>query len=115
MQTPKERGALLDIWMFILFVANVGALIWYLGGYLTSFLSNGLVWTFLECAYLIWNIICLSFLFKWKKWGFFGFLGGILLVLALNLYFGAGAFAFLGLVGVGILSLLIRSKWKLFD
>jgi hypothetical protein len=115
MSSPKERGTLLDIWMFILFAANIGVLIWYLGGYLTGFSLNGLVWTFLECVYLIWNLICLSFLFKWKKLGFFGFWAGILLVLALNLYFGVGALAFLGLVGVGILSLMLRPKWKLLD
>jgi hypothetical protein len=123
MSSPKERGFFLDIWMSILLFVNIGGLIWYLGGYLTTFASPnrigflpyGVTWIFLECTYLVWNIICLSLMFKWRKWGFFGYFGGILLVLAVNIYFGAGAFAFLGLGGVGILSLALRPKWKLFQ
>ncbi len=123
MSSPKERGTLLDTWMFILLVANIGAVIWYFGGYLvtaaspngTGFLLNEVALVFLVCSPLIWNIICLRFLYKWKKWGFFGFFGGVFFVLGWNLYFGQGVFAFLGLIGVAILGLGLRSKWKLFD
>ncbi len=123
MSSPKQRGAFLDGWMFILLMANIGSLIWYFGGYLVTaaspngagFFPNGVSFLFLGCSFLAWNIICLSFLYKWKKWGFFGFFGGVVFALGLNLYFGEGIFAFLGLIGVAILGLGLRPKWNLYN
>jgi hypothetical protein len=50
------------------------------------------------------NIIFALALFRWKKWGFFGFVASSLLAFCINIYVGLGiAPSVLGLVGIVIL------------
>jgi hypothetical protein len=125
MASQKERGGWLDTWMFLMLAINIGGLIWFLGGYLVSaaspngggfFLPGVVYWAFyVNVAFLACNIISLSFLYRWKKWGFFSLWGGAMVILVLNLFAGEGWLSFLGLAGIVILTLMLRPKWKLFD
>jgi len=50
------------------------------------------------------NFICAIALFKWKKWGFFGFVASALLALGVNMAIGLGiGQSLFGLVGVAVL------------
>ncbi len=50
------------------------------------------------------NIIFAIALFRWKKWGFFGFVATSVIALVTNLFLGLGiAQSLFGLVGIGIL------------
>jgi hypothetical protein len=50
------------------------------------------------------NIIFAIALFRWKKWGFFGFVATSVIALVTNLFIGLGiAQSVFGLVGIGIL------------
>jgi hypothetical protein len=52
----------------------------------------------------VFNLVCAIALFKWKKWGFWGFSLSACVVLFVNLAIGLSpAQAFGGLVGVAIL------------
>ena len=61
------------------------------------------------------NLVCVSFLFLWKKWAFFALCGSAGTALVINLLVGVGAFAFVGLGGVVIFYLRTRSKWSLLS
>ena len=80
------------------------------------FLPGIAVWTvYLFAALGALNVVCVCFLFLWKKWAFFGFCGSAAVALAVNLYVGVGAFAFVGVAGVVITYLILRPKWSLLD
>ena len=50
------------------------------------------------------NVLCAVALFRWKKWGFWGFVATTVLALAMNLYLGLKPTASSsGLLGVAIL------------
>jgi len=52
----------------------------------------------------IFNLVCAIALFRWKKWGFWGFVASALVTFFLNLTIGLGlGSAFFGLLGVAIL------------
>ena len=124
MSTGKIRGGWLETWMYILLIANIGALLWQIGSYLLFFTTaNGvqvvtLVYALPFFANIVlnsWNIACLGFLFKWRKWGFFGLFGSTLAAVTINFFLGASSFALLGFFSVGLLAVLIHSKWSLFQ
>ena len=57
-------------------------------------------------------ILFLIFLYYyWKRWAFFGVCGFSIITLVLNIYLGVGIFSFIGLLGMVILYLSIRSEW----
>ncbi|HEV7642948.1 MAG TPA: hypothetical protein VGO50_03320 [Pyrinomonadaceae bacterium] len=50
------------------------------------------------------NVVFLVAIFKWKKWGFYGFAVATIVSCALNFYAGVGvALSLIGLVGIAIL------------
>jgi hypothetical protein len=52
---------------------------------------------------------------EWRKWGFYLFCAIEVLGFMVNLIAGAGVFSFVGLIGIAITYLLLRSSWKLFE
>lgn len=121
MSTPKERGTLIAVWLLLLLVVNLFVLLFYLAlaiypstfSLLTAIMP---LWTlYLFAALAAFNVVCVCFLFLWKKWAFFGLCGSTAAALAANLYIGAGPYAVSGVFGVVITYLVIHDKWNLFD
>ena len=117
----KERGALLTVWLILMLVANIFTLLMYFFLSLSSFgrlmfLPSIEMWTiYVFCFLGAFNIVCVCFLFLWKKWAFFGLCGSATIALVMNLYVGVGFFAFVGLAGIVISYLVLRPKWNLLD
>lgn len=116
----KERGVLLTVWLALMLAANMVTLMLYLAlavspfGYLLlPSVPAWAVYIFTSLGAL--NLVCVCFLFLWKKWAFFALCVSAAIALAVNLYVGVGAFAFLGLAGAVISYILLRPKWALFD
>jgi hypothetical protein len=119
MSSARERGGWLDIWLFLMLIGNISALIWVAIGSLAAATSSNGAFPYPVAAGTIvlgvWNIICLTSIYKWKKPGFFGLTASSVALTGLNLYFGEGALSFLGLVGIAILYFAMRPKWALFE
>jgi len=122
MSSPKERGTLLTVWLVFLLVVYIFALLLDLAlvfsslGHELLFLFGGAVWTvYLFSALGALNIVCVCFLFFWKKWAFFLLCASVAAVLSVNLYIGAGPISVSGLGEVVITYLVLRTKWDLFD
>jgi hypothetical protein len=117
----KDRGALLTAWLILMLVANVFTMLMYFFLSLSSFgrlmfLPRIEMWTiYIFCFLGAFNLVCVCFLFLWKKWTFFGLCGSAAIALVVNLYVGVGFFAFVGLAGVVISYLVLRPKWNLLD
>jgi hypothetical protein len=120
MSSARERGGWLDIWLFLMLIGNIGALIWVAISSLVAATSSSGAFLNVPVAagtivLGVWNIICLTFIYKWKKLGFFGLTASSVALTGLNLYFGEGALSLLGLVGITILYFAMRPKWALFE
>jgi hypothetical protein len=117
----KERGPLLTGWLVLMLVANAATVFLYsviANSTLARnmFLPNIQLWVIYVFISLgVLNLVCVSFLFLWKKWAFFVLCGSAGTAFGINVFVGVGAFAFVGLGGVVITYLIIRSKWSLFS
>ncbi len=117
----KERGPLLTVWLILMLSANVLTTLIYsvlatspLGRIL--FLPNVQLWAIYVFIFFgLLNIVCVVFLFLWKKWAFFVLCASAGMAFIVNLFLGVGVFAFIGLAGVVIFSLIIHSKWSQFN
>jgi hypothetical protein len=117
----KERGALLTVWLVLMLAANVMTTLLYSVIVISPvgrnlFLPDIQLWAiyaFISLSLL--NLVCVCFLLLWKKWAFFVLCASAGTAFIINLFVGAGAFAFLGLAGVPILYLIMRPKWNLFN
>ena len=117
----KERGALLTVWLVLMLAANVYTTLLYLALAISPlgrnlFLPNvqlSTIYVFIFFGLL--NIVCVIFLYLWKKWAFFMLCASAGTAFVVNILLGAGVFAFIGLAGVVIFYLIIRSKWSLFN
>jgi hypothetical protein len=121
MSSHKERGSLIAVWLILMLLSNLATFLLYLAlaifpNAFILLLANIATWTVYSFAALsALNIVCVCFLFFWKKWGFFVMCGSAAVTLAINLYVGVGPFAVWGVAGVVITYLVLHTKWNLFD
>jgi hypothetical protein len=117
-EIKKERGLLLTSWLFLMLLINIGGALIYL---LLGIFYPNLIPTIPSWAIYFFGIseilmvVFIIFLFKWKKWAFFALCGMAIIALIINLIIGVGFTSILGLIGVVILYLLLRSKWDLLE
>ena len=121
MHDCERTCALLTVWLVLMLAANVIATLLYsvlaispLGRNL--FLPNIQLWAIYFFIFFgLLNIVCVVFLYLWKKWAFFVLCASAGTVFVVNVLLGVGVFAFIGLAGMVIFCLIIRSKWSLFN
>ena len=119
--SARERGALLTAWLVLMVASNALAVLIYTVLYVSPvgrgfFLPNVPAWVILVFIFGgVLNLVCVCFLFLWKKWAFFVLCASAAIAFVINLYVGVGAFAFLGLAGAAGLYLVLRPKWNLLD
>lgn len=63
------------------------------------------LWALADCVFAIG-------IWKWKRWGVYGFIGSSLVAFLVNLMTTGFVLALLGLAGVGILIVLVRPAWR---
>lgn len=114
----KQRGPLLTVWLALMLAANVFTVYLY-ALTATSPLAHSIflpsvahwaIYSFIILGAL--NLVCVSFLFLWKKWAFFTLCGSAGAAFAINLYVGVGPYAFVGLAGIAVFIVIIRTKWS---
>ena len=100
----KKRHGCLTAFLILMMVANSGSALLYLvsADEIQKNLPNMPDWSFpVLIIVCVFNIICGVALFKWKKWGFWGFIASSCFALIFNLSIGVGiASSMCGLLGV---------------
>lgn len=117
-QVEKQRGAFLTALLILYFMANAGvaALYFLFGALLTDLLPAISSWTFYVFGVLaLLNVLFIIFLFKWKKWAFFAICGNSGIAFVTNIAIGVGITSIIGLLGIIILYLALRSKWSYLE
>jgi magnesium-transporting ATPase (P-type) len=117
--TNKERGAALTIWLSLIAFFNLVVVLAYWtsinGTGSLSIYTNWSIWAVHVVGILVhFNIACVVFLFRWKKWAFFAFAGSVGIAFTLN-YMVTGEMYLLGIASPAILYLLLRAKWHLLE
>ena len=109
-ETTKKRGTLLTIWLIFILLSQIYSienLIKNVGKEPTISYIYGLI--------SLVNIICIYFLFIWKKWAFFAICGTTVIVVLIHGLTGSGIFAVFNFIGLIILYLIMRAQWNLFE
>jgi len=100
-------------------LADGGTALTYLlaGGFITAVLPTIPSWAIYVLGVgALLNVVFVIFLFMWKKWAFFALCGMAGIAFVINLVSGMGIVpSILGLAGVVILYLILRSKWDLLE
>ena len=109
---PKQRHGCLTAWLVLAILGNsllalLVACLYFLAGpeVIRRTAPNLPGWAFpFMIAAGIFNVLCAVALFRWKKWGFWGFVATTVLAFAINLYHGLTPTASsTGLLGIAIL------------
>jgi len=107
MNELKQRHGCLSAWLVLMiFLNSLTALIYLFGSaFFNKALPSAPAWAFPVMALgAIVNVVCAVSLFRWKKWGFHGFVATSIVAFAMNLVVGASAAtALFGLTGIAVL------------
>lgn len=105
--SPKQRHGCLTAYLVLMLLANSGTALVYLvaSESVRQGVPNMPDWAFpVLIAGSLLNFACAIALFKWKRWGFWGFVVTAAIAFGINLSIGLGIGSALGgLVGVAIL------------
>lgn len=119
MAKEKKRGVWLNIWLAIILIGNITSAAFYLffSEALTAFYPEVPIGMFYIYGLLaIANLAFVAYLFLWKKWAFFGLLITAIIAFIMNISIGISfGNSLLGLLGIAILYLLLKPKWKLLE
>ncbi len=103
----KQRHGCLTAYLVVMIIANAAVAVMYLIGKegIKQALPQMEDWVFpVLIGVGIFNLVCAIALFRWKKWGFWGFVASSCLMLVINLSIGLGIGQSIGgLVGVAVL------------
>jgi hypothetical protein len=107
MSELKRRHGCLTAWLVLMIFTNsLTAVVYSLAGaFLRRFTPGAPRWAFPVLAAVgIVNTVCAFALFRWKKWGFYGFVATALVTAVVNVVIGLKIVQILlGLAGVAIL------------
>jgi len=106
----KERHGCVTAWLIFMIVANSVVALIYLLAMLNSEESPipGSI-LFILAILSIANVIFAILLFKWKKFGFIGFVVTAIIVFIINMYIGLGLTqSIMGLLGIGVLYAILQ-------
>jgi hypothetical protein len=107
MPEAKQRHGCLTAYLVVMIVLNSMTALLYIFG--TAFINRGLPnapsWALPVLAVgAILNVVFAVALFRWKKWGFFGFVAISILALCVNVTIGLNIFQIIvGLAGIAVL------------
>ena len=104
---PKQRHGCLTAYLILMIIANsLTSLVYLVGGQsLRQQFPQMPTWAIPVLAALgLVNLTCAIALWRWKKWGFFGFIGSSLAAFVINLMVGISIYhALIGVIGFVIL------------
>jgi hypothetical protein len=116
--TERKRGGCLTAFLILMLIGNPLAGLYYLlaGSTVRQSLPTLPEWAIPVLGLLaLANFVFAIAIWKWKRWGVYGFVGSSLVAFLVNLI-GIGILvALFGLVGVVILAFLLRPIWHQMD
>jgi hypothetical protein len=102
----KSRHGCLTAYLILAIIVNAGVGFYYLirANYLSQ-INNVPISFFITLAILgVTNIVCAIALFRWRKWGFWGFCVTTVIGLILNIILGLGVFSIVSsMISIGIM------------
>lgn len=111
----RRRGGCLTAFLILMLIANPLTALYYLvaGSTIHEYLPNLPLWT-IPCLGLaaLANFAFAIALWRWKKWGMYGFAVTTAAGFVINLLYMGTLTAVLGIIGVVILILLLRPVWN---
>ncbi len=113
--TQPKRGGCLTTFLIFMLVVNLLVGIYYFaaGSSVAQALPNMPAWVILLLGAIgIANFIFAIAIWKWKKWGMYGFASSAIITFLINATFINVLSAIFGLVGVGILAFLLQQVWS---
>jgi hypothetical protein len=112
MANGKQRHGCLTAWLVLIIVVNaltaltMPSMMTMMRQYVPN-LPDWVLWPLVLCGVL--NVIFALALFKWKRWGFYGFLLTTVVALAINISSGLSiGRSLVGLLGVAILYAVLQ-------
>jgi hypothetical protein len=108
----KQRHGCLTAWLILMIIANsLTSLAFFMGSQSVRLnFPMAPPWAFPVLGALgVINLVCAIALFKWKKWGFFGFAASSIVAFVVNLMVGVPILqALLGIVGFVVLFAVLQ-------
>ena len=120
----KKHGIWLQIWLWLVIIANVIAAIASLGAVFATQTSplQATVditpsWALILLGLMgVVNVVSAIMLLRWKMWGFYAIVGVSVFAFIINLVIGVDIIRSLfGFVGPVILYFLMKPRWALFE
>lgn len=117
--TEKKRGFWLSAFLILMFIANPLTAFLYFSNpeAIVNTLPNatvGLIY-FLGTMTLV-NIVLAISIWKWKKWGVYGFFVIVAIAFVTNIHMGVGILgALTGLLGGVIIYITTKNRWQHFS
>lgn len=118
LNSDRKRGTVLTLWLVLLILVNAGGTLLSIFRILSSsfvLLSVPLWASYTLMVGSVLIVVSAIAMLSWKKWGFYMYGAIGVLGFAVNLTIGAGVFSFIGLLGIAITYLLLRSNWTLLE
>jgi hypothetical protein len=98
--TGKRRHGCLTTWLILIVIGNIAGTVVTIAA-VSSHPEDFYAWLLpVQIVYLILALACVTALFMWKKWGFYGFIVGALTIMILYLVAGNYAYAFTPFISV---------------
>jgi hypothetical protein len=106
----KRHGCLTALLVLMLVANSATALMYLLGGSALRTATPNVPASMFPVLALIgfFNLACAIALFRWKKWGFWGFCVSSVVALAVNVSIGVGPGSIFGLIGIAVLYGVLR-------
>lgn len=122
MVEEKKRGWLLSTWLILMLIVNGAlALLYLLGAGFIISLTKVPLWAIYSLGVvLLLNMVFTISLFRWKKWAFFAICGTGIISMVINISIKMNIAnivrsIFSPIISIGILYLIMRPKWNLFE
>jgi hypothetical protein len=113
--TPKKRGGCLTAFLIVMMILNpVSGLVYFFSGSMISQAFPNMPVYIIPLLGVL-GLANLGFgigVWKWKKWGVYGFLASALVTFVINALYVDITSALSGLVGIALLMALVIPVWK---
>ncbi len=114
----RKRGGCLTAFLILMMIANPLTALSYLfaGSTISESLPDLPAWVIPVLGLLaLANFVFAIAIWNWKKWGVYGFAGSTAVALLVNLISIGILGSLFGLIGIAILTFLLRPVWNQMD
>lgn len=118
-QSPKKRGFWLSAFLIFMFIANPLTAFTYFSNpeaIIQVYPKVTIGMLYFMGVMAIVNVVLAAGIWRWKKWGVYGFYCVVATAFCINLYVGLGlAGSLMGLMGAVIIFITTKKRWEVFS